>query len=259
MHGTDRDADEHFRSALAAALLAGALDNTIIVAPHIVSAAPDCLDTLAPGEVSWNCATWRTGGPSLDDDKLTTFDMMDEILRQLARKDIFPNLKMIVVTGHSAGGQFVNRYEMANRVHENLGVAVRYVVSNPSSYAWFDSTRPLPAPAACPQYDRWPYGFQRRFGYAARLSDQELRRQLASRPTTYLLGENDTLPVAGFDRSCSAMLQGSTRLERGRNFVRHVNEKLNSHQEVRIVPLCGHNPRCMLTSDTALPVLFPKL
>jgi len=25
-----------------------------------------------------------------------------------------------------------------------------------------------------------------------------------------------------------------------------------------MVPLCGHNARCMFTSDTALPLLFPK-
>jgi hypothetical protein len=77
--------------------------------PHIVSAAGSCKDQLAPNEVSWNCQSWRTGGPSMADDKLTTFDMMDEILRKLARKDSFPNLKSIVVAGHSAGGQFVNR------------------------------------------------------------------------------------------------------------------------------------------------------
>jgi len=34
-------------------------------------------------------------------DKLTSFDFMDEIIRRLARKDVFPNLKTIVVAGHS--------------------------------------------------------------------------------------------------------------------------------------------------------------
>ena len=35
---------------------------------------------------------------------------MDEIIRRLARKEVFPNLKAIVVAGHPAGGQFVMRY-----------------------------------------------------------------------------------------------------------------------------------------------------
>ena len=47
---------------------------------------------------------------------------MDEILHRLADCRVFPNLANIIVAGHSAGGQFVSRYEMANRViQDNLG------------------------------------------------------------------------------------------------------------------------------------------
>ena len=74
---------------------------------------------------------------------LTSFDFGDELLRRLARKDVFPNLKLIVFSGHSAGGQFVSRYEFANQVHEKLGVPVTYVVANPSLYAWPDANRPV--------------------------------------------------------------------------------------------------------------------
>ena len=73
---------------------------------------------------------------------VTSFDFADEILRRLAAREVFPNLEAIVVSGHSAGGQFVTRYEMANRVHDTLGVPVRYVVANPSSYAYPDAARP---------------------------------------------------------------------------------------------------------------------
>ena len=258
IHGTNRDADNYFRTTLAAAFLAGALDDTILIVPHIASATGGCRDTLAPNEVSWNCSSWRTGGPSTANDKLTSFDMVDEILRRLARKEIFPNLKTIVVAGHSAGGQFVNRYEMSNQVHEKLGVPVRYVVSNPSSYAWIDATRPAGAVTNCPNYDRWPYGFQNRSGYAARLSEEDLKKQLASRPTTYLLGEIDILPLGGFDSSCSAMAQGATRLARGQAFGKYVNQQVGAKHEIVVAPLCGHNARCMFTADIALPLLFPK-
>jgi pimeloyl-ACP methyl ester carboxylesterase len=258
IHGTNRDADNYFRTTLAAAFLADALDDTILIVPHIASATGSCHDTLAADEVSWNCSSWRTGGPSTADDKLTSFDMVDEILRRLANKEVFPNLKTIVVAGHSAGGQFVNRYEMSNRVHETLGVPVRYVVSNPSSYAWIDATRPADDLAKCANYDRWPYGFQHRSGYAARVGDDDLRKQLASRPTTYLLGEIDILPLGGFDQSCSAMAQGATRLARGQAFGKYVNQQTGAKHEIVVAPLCGHNARCMFTAEIALPVLFPK-
>ena len=75
---------------------------------------------------------------------------MDQILRRLADRKIFPNMAVIVIAGHSAGGQFVSRYEMANRVENELGVPVRYVVANPSSYAWPDATRALPVGDAAP-------------------------------------------------------------------------------------------------------------
>ncbi len=229
--------------------------------------------------ISWNCNTWRSGGPAVSNPEVTSFDFLDEVLRKVARKEIFPNLKQSVVTGHSAGGQVLNRYEMANQVHDKLGVPVTYVVSNPSSYAWPDNTRPtdaafsvqahapgyvqeIGASAAafrnfggardCTTYDQWPYGMKNRTGYTAKQTDDQLKGQLTSRPTTYLLGELDVLPLGGFDGSCSAMAQGPTRLARGEAFGKFVNEKLGAHHAVKIVPECGHNARCMFTSEDAL-------
>lgn len=285
VHGAGRDADNYFRNVLAAAFLAGALDNTVVIAPRMASAAANCHDTLAANEISWNCNSWRSGGAAVSNPDVTSFDFLDEVLRKVARKEAFPNLKQIVITGHSAGGQVLNRYEMLNRVHDKLGVPVSYVVSNPSSYAWPDSTRPTDAAYSvqahapgyvpelasgagafrnfsgardCTTYDLWPYGMKDRTGYSAKETDDEMKKQLASRPTTYLLGELDILPLGGFDGSCSAMAQGPTRLARGEAFGKFVNEKLGAHHTVKIVPECGHNARCMFTSEDALPLLFPK-
>jgi len=270
VHGVGRDADNYFRTSLAAAFLAGALDDTIVIVPRFASnSGTGCRDTLAPNEVNWSCSgdSWRSGGVAINNDKLTSYDFADEMLRLLARKDVFPNLKGIVVTGHSAGGQFVTRYEMANQVHETLGVPVTYVVSNPSSYAYLDPTRPTTDAAGfrqfgdgrnCTTYDKWPYGLQDRTGYASKLSDDQLKKQLASRPVVYLLGEIDILPLGGFDGSCPAMAQGPTRLARGQSFGKYANEKFGAKHTVTVVPLCGHNARCMFTAEVALPILFPK-
>src|ERR1041385_5164344 len=119
IHGAGRDADNYFRTALAAGFLAGALDDTLIVAPRFASNDGRCHDSLMPDEVSWSCNgnSWRSGGNANGRDKLTSFNFADEILRRIGKRDVFPNLKAIVVAGHSAGGQFVTRYEMANGVH----------------------------------------------------------------------------------------------------------------------------------------------
>jgi pimeloyl-ACP methyl ester carboxylesterase len=302
VHGINRDADNHFRTALAAAFLANALNDTLIVVPRFASnsSAPgnqagNCSDALASDEANWICEaqrpdTWRSGGAEVGGNRLSSFAFMDEILRHLARKKIFPNLKAIVVAGHSAGGQFVIRYEMLNQVHESLDVPISYVVANPSSYAYVDNLRPtasafastvsgtaqsspastspdsLSSPAFvpyadaknCTGYDAWPYGLRGRSGYAAALTDEQITQQLVVRPVTYLLGEADVLPLGIFDTSCPAMAQGPTRLGRGLAFTRYVNEKLHARHKAVVVPFCGHSQRCMFTSDTTLPLIFPK-
>jgi hypothetical protein len=163
---------------------------------------------------------------------------------------------------------------MANKVHDELGVPITYVVSNPSSYAYLDPTRPNTPEGAkpetieftpfrdahnCTTYDKWPYGLEDRTnaGYTAKMSDDKLRKQLASRPVTYLLGEIDILPLGGFDSSCPAMAQGPTRLARGQDFAKFVTTKYGARHKVAVVPLCGHNARCMFTSDVSLPIIFP--
>jgi len=271
VHGAGRDADNYFRTAAAAAFLGGTLEDTIVISPRFASNdGRGCKDALADREVNWSCSgdSWRSGGVALSDDRLASYDLMDAILRKLARKDVFPNLRAIVVAGHSAGGQFVTRYEMANRVHDSLGVAVTYVVSNPSSYAYLDTNRPtadgsgfrnFPDAKNCTTYDRWPYGLEGRTGYAAKSPDEVLKQQIAARPVTYLLGEIDILPLGGFDSSCPAMAQGPTRLARGQAFGKYVNEKFGARHKVAVVPLCGHNARCMFTSEVALPIVFPKV
>ena len=112
---------------------------------------------------------------------------------------------------------------------------------------------------ACPNYDRWPAGLQNRTaGYTVNTSDEQLKKQLVSRPTTFLFGQVDTLPLGGFDSSCPAMAQGATRRARGEAYVKYINEKLGAKHQVQIVSECGHNDRCVYTTDSVLPVIFPK-
>ncbi len=90
------------------------------------------------------------------------------------------------------------------------------------------------------------------------MTDEQLKKQLVSRPTTYLLGQVDVLPLGGFHSSCSAMAQGATRRTRGEAFVKFVNENFGAKHAIQIVPECGHNDRCVFTTDQVLSVIFPK-
>src|SRR5437588_1822162 len=105
VHGQGRDADNYFRTSLAATFLAGAFDDTIVISPRFASNnRTACRDALAPNEVNWPCGgdSWRSGGVATNNAKLTSFDFTDELVRELTRKEFFPNLKVIVISGHSA-------------------------------------------------------------------------------------------------------------------------------------------------------------
>ena len=289
MHGKNRDADHYYSTAMAAAFLAHAMQDTAVVAPFMASSAPACGDPVTPPQIDFSCSgdSWRAGASAVSDPHLTSFDFVDEILRKAATSGVFPNLRQIVVAGHSAGGQFAMRYAMSNKLHEQLGVKLSYVVANPSSYPWPDTARPLPTgdahPSAaeqawqdqhpharfefgaldtsqCPDFNHWPFGLDgRTTGYTRDMESQGLVRQLASRPTTYVLGQIDVLPVAGFDSSCAAMMQGPTRRARGEAFVAYMQQRSRAHHSIRIVPDCGHNARCIFTADEVLPILFPRV
>jgi pimeloyl-ACP methyl ester carboxylesterase len=286
VHGAGRNADHYFATAMGAGFLAGALDNTIIISPRFI-ASPD---KPQQDEIMWPNGgdSWRSGGMSPTHPTVSSFDFVDELLRKLSNKKTFPNLTKIVVAGHSAGGQYATRYEMTNKLHGTLGVDISYVVANPSSYAWPAAVRPLPTGNAdpvdaykaalepngekvhtnftyggfdatkAPNFNRWPAGLENRNSYSAKASDDQLKKQLVERPTTYLLGQVDVLPLGGFDSSPNAMAQGPTRRARGEAFFKYVTETLGAKHNAIIVPECGHNDRCIFTTDVVFPVIFPK-
>ncbi|KAL3784541.1 hypothetical protein ACHAWO_005050 [Cyclotella atomus] len=95
--------------------------------------------------------TFRYGSESLpaNGNTVSSFAAMDVLLESLCSKQSYPNLKKIVVTGHSAGGQFVHRWGISsdswcldsNENHPH----VKLVAANPRSYAYLDARRYFPS------------------------------------------------------------------------------------------------------------------
>lgn len=269
VHGQSRNADDYFRTAMAAGFLAGALDRTIIISPRFASNdGTGCKDVLAEGEINQPCRgnTWRGGGNPVNAKDASSFHATDELLRHLADRRVFPNLKRIVLAGHSAGGQFVHRYAAASRAVESVGVPVKLIVSNPSSYLYLDARRPgadgklaeFAGKEACPAFNRYLYGLEQRSGYAEQVPDETLRANLVKREVVYLLGELDTEPLAGFDSSCSGMAQGKNRFVRGENYWKMIRAEFGARHEMVQAPMCGHNARCVFTTDAALKAVFGR-
>lgn len=277
VHGAQRNGDGYFGTALAAAASQGQLLDTVIVAPSFKGIDGSlCRDTVEDGELVFGCQAWNAGFAAVNSElKATSFDAVDRILQLLGDRQRFPNLKSIVVAGHSGGGQFVQRYAAANHAETRLHIPVRYVVANPSSYVYLNDARLRPE-ASCTQdgictggfgpywdrnncsgYNKYRYGLEGLSGYIATLTVGTIRRQYVKRDVTYLLGDLDTLQDSDLDKSCAAQAQGPNRRERGLIFWNYMRAEFQAGHQIVVVPRCGHNAACMFTSQTGARVLFP--
>ncbi len=262
VHGDSRIADGALNSVVAAASAAQRAE-TLVIAPFFQPPRAD-----RPFQLAWNDG-WKEGGLSTDQGpqapRRSSFQILDAFL-QLANRASFPNLKEIVVAGHSAGGQIVQRYAALSTLESGLAVPVRYVVSNPGSYMYLNARRwingsfripPQQLRQFCPGWDRYRYGLKGRSGYAGEASPSRVLAQYPARLVTYLIGEADT-GQDNLDDSCSASVQGRDRYARGKTFFAFMTAFFPGHRH-RLVTVPGgiHSASAMYTSERGRQVLYP--
>lgn len=267
VHGDERNACEYASWSIGAAQAAGALDETLVVAPHFPSDDDD--EARREETLYWTSGGWKAGSLSRTEPydrpwQLSSFAVVDEIIERVQQN--IPSLEEVVVAGHSAGGQLVQRYAAATRVSG----PVRFVVANPSSYLYLDDRRWQDGELrdldgdeleACPGYDDYKYGLDERFHYFGGASRSDIRGRYGVRRIDYLLGADDTDQEGGnIDESCEATWQGRHRLERGRLFVAALGElygeDVYERHRLSIVPGVGHDAEDMLRSQEGRDALF---
>ena len=264
LHGRRRNADVYYRSARAAQAAAGETGNaTIMIVPQFLAGIDVETYHLPKETLRWPLGGWEGGEPAVGPAPASSFDGLDAILARLADRRLFPNLKQVVVAGHSGGGQVVQRYAIAGRGEEQLtreNIGVRYVVANPSSYAYFSAERPEPAVASsCPGFNDWKYGMESRPPYLAAPAAGELEQRYVARQVVYLLGTLDTNPnQSALDKSCMAEAQGPYRYARGHAYVAAMQRRDGGTPNHRVwdVAGVGHNGDKMLTSPCGMQALF---
>jgi pimeloyl-ACP methyl ester carboxylesterase len=264
LHGRLRNADVYYRSAQTAQAAAGdAGKAAIMIVPQFLAGIDVEGWQLLPDTLRWSLEGWEGGEPALGPTPASSFDALDAILARLADRTIFPNLKQVVVAGHSGGGQVVQRYAIATRGEAQLAAAnigVRYVVANPSSYAYFSAERPEPQIAAsCPGYNRWKYGMDARPPYLADATVAALEQRYVARQVIYLLGTRDTNPNhPALDKSCMAEAEGPYRYARGNSYAIAMARRDGGTPNHRLwdVEAVGHDGDKMLTSACGLAALF---
>lgn len=262
VHGNRRDADRYFDRLVAAATAEGRLDDTVLLAPSFRTLE----DGPAANELHWSSHGWKIGNRSRDARRISSFAVMDELLERVcpASKATFSKLEVVVIVGHSAGGQFVNRYAAGGAACPDPAIEVRYVVMNPSSYLYVDPRRPAGVPGRfevphsdCRDYDEYKYGLRGLNAYMKRVGPERIRANLFTRKSYYLAGEDDTRMGGSLDTSCRGNLQGPNRLARHANY-RDYAGLFDEWQESVFTTVAGigHSGGRMLQSEAARRVTF---
>jgi hypothetical protein len=270
VHGADRDDEKAFAGIIAAARASGKGPVTLVLAPKFKAAD----DSPGADEHFWSNDGWPSGDLSQDAKdqagRLSSFAVVDRLYGELADATRFPALRRVVLVGHSAGGQLVNRYVAVGRLGEGAGMPNgrlehRFVIANPSSYLYLDARRPVsgsdrfePPPQAPPGYNAWRHGLEGRNAYAGRLSVDEIRENVFGRAPYYLIGTADSKRDRSLSTSPPSMLQGENRYDRWEKFRRYVGlfPEWRARAVFAEVLGVGHSSAQMFDSRAARKAMF---
>jgi len=263
IHGSSRNAADYFGAILDTipASADAARDwrrRTVVLAPHFQEKGDARKDEL------WWEGDWNCGGEKKD---VSSFAVVDALVARL-RSGIFPNLKWIVITGHSAGGQFVQRYAAFTDI-DLLPVSnaplVKFVPANPSSYVYLNDYRfdevqkawVIPRGKKNKDYDDYKYGLDDLDDYAKDRGPAWAQTHLPKRWVEVLAGQADVVANSSFDDSKEAMWQGDTRYERALLFNAFMDRFYTPNRfSVTPVPNAGHDHREVYASAEAKGAIY---
>lgn len=272
IHGLDGSGADYYYTLLRSAcrarnagLAPDVEQDTILLSPDFRST--DDSDRPA-GYHYWNSNHWAQGSQSTTGSGVSSYTVLDTLAGRLTGsvrmtpfsplQRRFPNLEMIVVAGHSAGGQFAHRYAGTNAVEGAVaGVQMRYVVSAPSSFLYLDDHRPYTdhpsgvgdpyryvstpfvsayvrnpgfsdAPMCPTSYNDWKFGLEDLNIYSSAVGAPMIRLRLYVRRVTVVIGSADSNEGV-FDETCPARLQGATRYQRALRYLEYLDIRFPSH------------------------------
>ena len=120
---------------------------------------------------------------------------------KISDKTNFPNLKEIVITGHSAGGQLAQHYAVGSALDQTYPeIHFRYVVANPGSYLYLTKKRPFKGPARC-AYNDYKFGLDNLNPYmskrpAAQMISDYLKKDVEPGSVILVMGSGDSYKLA---------------------------------------------------------------
>lgn len=253
VHGQNRDADEYFRimnQAIAGTALQG---NTLVVAPYFKD------DAAAEGNAFFWGSNWRFGGDTNNTQvNMSSFSVVDALISAFTSSAKFPDMKTVFVTGHSSGASFSHYYSLSSGI-ESLLPSVNFEYSALNSQYFFyptdqrfdEDTNTWYTPTTCAGFNYWPYGYEMAPSYLEGTDKNTVVQRLGSMNAVLFHGENDTSTTGTLNTDdCQAVLLGSDRLERGRNYNNYLNTYFPGNTtDFTIVPNAAHDAATMFGSE----------
>ena len=253
IHGSSRNGDDYFCSGTKMIELWAQQELQYGIDPNVLLIAPQFYDQFdnIPTDGSkflyWKSESgepWRYGADALNVN-VSSFEAIDQLVGTLQK---IPTLEHITVLGHSAGGQFVQRWTLLSPQFIHNG-KMHSVVANPTSYAYLipkryiDGSWQIPTRSTdCPHYNQWEWGLDNdgnsirsNIPYIDRIlskpnaTNMVIGRYVHQRHVVYMVGGQDRCNVTGHDKdgwcyshglgtNCADLLQGSNRYERSQRY-----------------------------------------
>jgi len=278
-HGKGRDVDGYYNALRRAAESArgDAAATSILIAPQFLNEEDARAHHLPDSVLRWRQGVWEAGAEATGPSPLSAYEVIDAIVAHLSNRSLFPNLKTIVLAGHSGGGQAMQRYAIAGRAERAAapGVHLRYIVANPSSYMYFTDDRPIfdhdkvhfqPSAAdKCKNFDHWKFGplnvHEDYVRQSATDGWQPLEDAFAQKDVLYLLGTDDDDPnQKDLDTSCAGEMEGPNRFLRGRAYYSWLHSRHAAlwNQHLWFVSGVAHSGPKMFTSVCGVAALFER-
>lgn len=215
----------------------------------------------------WKGSQWISGQPNQYpwyNNVTSPYDCIDQMLQFFDNKAMYPNLNQIVLAGHSAGAQTVDRYSAVQK-NLNLNTPVTFWIGNPNDWLYLNSSRPF-STSTCPTYDNWRTGLTNYSGsgmlYNTALVAQgsdAVKANYMSKNHAYARG---TLDLGDDSSGCEPFAAGMNRNERFFQFINWwrptcpKNGALGTQCDtVDYVPI-GHDGGAMFGSAPGLARIF---
>jgi hypothetical protein len=254
LHGVNRNANDYFQYMMNALKSTGIENNVVLISPFFKNQSE-----ASGGDFYWNSVNWREGQNSISGSKISSFEVLDNLIKQLTDSKFFPAMKNIIVTGHSSGALMSHLYAGSNKVQDDYpNIDFDHIVAN-SQYFYYpdgqrmdENTENLFTPADCSSYNVWPFGFSAIPPYLSETSKGSFNDHFVNRSVIYLLGNGTGSDSSLNTSSCHATLLGSSRYQRGENMFKYmelVYPGMHQHSKT-IVNGIGHDGNGMYNSTT---------